>query len=63
MIGFIISAMYIYKVDKSFGFAFMLIFVIMFIASMISMARAPVEAEIALDHHAKDSGKNPSKRH
>ena len=61
ILGFIISAMYVYKVEKSFGFAFMLVFAIMFIASMISMSNAPVEAQIDMDHHVSKSGKKPSK--
>ncbi len=61
ILGFIISAMYVYKVDRSFGFAFMFLFAVMFIASMISMANAPVEAQIDADHHAQKSGKKPSK--
>jgi hypothetical protein len=61
ILGFIVSAMYVYKVDRSFGFAFMFIFAVMFIASLISMAQAPVEAEIALDHHVRKSGRKPSK--
>lgn len=44
---------------KSFALAFIILFVLMFIASIISMRRAPAGAQIALDHHmtkAAESG-------
>lgn len=62
ILGFIVSGMYVYKADKSFGFAFMFIFAVMFIASMISMANAPVQDQISMDHLAKESGKKPTKK-
>lgn len=40
IIGFLISAFYIYPHSISWGMAFGLIFVLMFIASIISMTRA-----------------------
>jgi hypothetical protein len=44
MIGFLISVLYIYpKFSESYGFAFAILFVIMFISSMISFVYAPVE--------------------
>ena len=42
IVGFIISAMYVYKASKTWGFTFMLFFGAMFIASMISMTYSPV---------------------
>ncbi len=42
MIGFLTTAYLIYPADKSYGFAFMAVFVAMFIASLISMTKAPV---------------------
>lgn len=42
IVGFMISAVYVYKLSKSWGFTFMLFFGAMFIASMISMTYAPV---------------------
>lgn len=41
ILGFLISAYYVYPVSSSFGAACMLIFIAMFIASLISMTRAP----------------------
>lgn len=40
ILGFFISVVYVMKRWPSFGFAFMLVFVVMFIASMISMTYA-----------------------
>lgn len=45
ILGAIISAMYVYPRTASFGFTFFLFFTIMFIASLISMTLAPIEAE------------------
>ena len=61
IIGFLISALYVWKISKSFGFTFLIIFGVMFVASIISMSHAPIEAEIALDQHAQKSGKKPTK--
>ncbi|MBU0536607.1 MAG: hypothetical protein KKE20_06585, partial [Nanoarchaeota archaeon] len=43
--------------DPSWSFTFLILFFCMFFASMISMRHAPIEAEIAIDHHVKKSGK------
>lgn len=43
IVGFLISAVYILPRSKPWGFSFSLIFVIMFLAAMISMTYAPVE--------------------
>jgi ABC-type polysaccharide/polyol phosphate export permease len=45
IVGAIISAMYVYPKSASFGFAFFLFFVLMFIAALVSMTLAPIEAE------------------
>lgn len=39
------------RTGKNFALAFIVLFVLMFIASIISMRRAPAGAQIALDHH------------
>ncbi len=62
ILGFLISTLYVWKQSKAFGFAFAIIFAIMFVASLVSMRRAPVEAELALDQHASRSGSKSSKR-
>lgn len=41
IIGFFISAFFVNKLSITWGFTFMLFFAIMFIASMISMTKAP----------------------
>jgi hypothetical protein len=45
IVGAIISAVYVYDKNPKFGFAFFLFFMLMFIASIISMTFAPIEAE------------------
>jgi len=42
IIGFLISAYLMYPQSNSFGWVFMFIFALMFIASLISMTKAPV---------------------
>jgi len=46
MVGFIISAFYVYSMSKTWGFTFMLFFGAMFIASIISMTYAPTMPEL-----------------
>lgn len=49
--GFLISTMYLTNIPgaESYAFTLALIFGIMFIASVISMTYAPIEAELAID--------------
>ena len=42
ILGFLISAYIIFPKSRNFGAASMLVFVLMFIASLISMTKAPV---------------------
>lgn len=49
IVGFFISVIYIYPKSVSWGFTFALIFTFMFLASVVSMSYAPVEAELHLD--------------
>lgn len=49
------------RFGKSITLAFIIIFIAMFIAAMISMRRAPVNAIFALDHHMVKSGRKPSR--
>ncbi|MBU0980638.1 MAG: hypothetical protein KJ709_07550 [Nanoarchaeota archaeon] len=58
MIGFFISTLIVYPRWPSMGFAFIILFAVMFIASMISMTYGPVEAELALDKRAYAKYKN-----
>lgn len=43
MLGFLVTAYLIYPNSEDFGIAFMLVFVTMFIASIISMTKAPIK--------------------
>ncbi|MAG60680.1 hypothetical protein CL619_02730 [archaeon] len=43
ILGFVISVYWVYPQSTKFGFAFGLVFVLMFIASLISMTKAPVQ--------------------
>ena len=47
--GFIISLIFIYPRDKTWGFTFIIIFVLMFIASMISMTYADADSQLQID--------------
>lgn len=42
MVGFLISAYYIFPMNIDYGVSFMIVFAAMFIASLISMTKAPV---------------------
>ena len=43
MLGFAISLVWVWPNSKPFGFTFMLVFVAMFIASLVSLRNAPIE--------------------
>ena len=45
MLGFLISAYWVYPRSFNYGIAFMIIFTVMFIAALISMTKAPVIKE------------------
>ena len=45
IIGFFISVMYVADYSTTWAFAMGLVFVIMFVASLISMAKAPIGLE------------------
>lgn len=42
ILGFLISVYWVYPQSINYGITFMLIFAVMFIASLISMTKAPV---------------------
>lgn len=42
ILGFVISVFWVYPQSETYGFSFALVFVLMFIAGMISMTKAPV---------------------
>jgi len=61
MFGFIFSVFFLtHPIFKTWAWTFMIAFVIMFIASMISMSKASVDNQLHLDHldhlaiHKKD---------
>ena len=56
IMGFLISAIYIFPRNNSWGLALCMLFAIMFIAAMISTTYAPLEAEWAADNK-KSKGK------
>lgn len=51
IIGFLVSAIYISSISKTWGFAFSMVFMMMFISSIISMSKATTEDHV-LDHLA-----------
>lgn len=50
MVGFIISAVYVFPRSNNWGFTFVLFFTLMFVASMISMTYGPDEAMYHAGH-------------
>ena len=46
IVGFIISAVYVYTKSRTWGFTFMVFFGAMFISSIISMTYAPTMPEL-----------------
>jgi hypothetical protein len=42
MLGFLISAFWVYPQSLNYGLSFMIVFALMFIASFISLTKAPV---------------------
>ena len=53
ILGFLISAYYVYDVSNRWGFTFALFFFLMFVASMISMTYGPDEAMLHVGHKKK----------
>ena len=45
MMGFFISAYYVFPQSFNYGIAFMFLFTLMFIAAIISMTKAPIVSE------------------
>ncbi|MBS3135742.1 hypothetical protein J4401_02170 [Candidatus Woesearchaeota archaeon] len=53
LVGAIISVFYVYPKSRSFGFAFLLFFVLMLVAALISMAYAPIESHFDVKKERK----------
>ena len=54
MVGFIISAYYVFGISNTWGLTFMMFFVLMFVASLISMTYGP---DSAMKHVGQKKGK------
>lgn len=50
ILGFLISVMFVYDISNKWGFTFALFFMLMFVASMISMTYGPDEAMYNVGH-------------
>ena len=50
MVGFIISGIYVFPRSSTWGFTFVIFFMLMFVASMISMTYGPDEAMYHVGH-------------
>ncbi len=46
IIGFLISLIYVYPISPTWGITFIIFFIVMFIASVISMTKAPVDEKV-----------------
>ena len=53
ILGFLVSVLMVYNYSPSFGFAFATIFVLMFVASLISMTYADSDAMLKLDREVE----------
>ncbi|MAH33192.1 hypothetical protein CL615_02260 [archaeon] len=53
MVGFLISAIYVFPRSRTWGFTFSIFFVLMFVASLISMTYGPDEAMLHAGHKKK----------
>lgn len=62
IIGFLVSVIIVYKYSPSFGFAFATIFVLMFIASILSMTYADSDAILKLDKKEEGSAEPVKKK-
>ncbi|MBI1970953.1 hypothetical protein HYS47_04350 [Candidatus Woesearchaeota archaeon] len=57
ILGAILTFLYYDDIGASFGFTFLLFFIILLIASFISMEKADVDATLALDHKRGQRGR------
>jgi len=53
IVGAIVSGMYVYPINPSWGFTLILFFTIMLVASFISMTYAPLETKESLELRKK----------
>jgi len=57
IVGFIISAVYVFPRSQTWGFTFTIFFMLMFVASLISMTYGPDEAMYHAGHMAERKSK------
>lgn len=50
IIGFLVSVLFVMKISDTWGFTFALVFVLMFIASVITMGQIEAEDKYSLKH-------------
>jgi multisubunit Na+/H+ antiporter MnhE subunit len=62
IVGLTISLIYVYPRSGTWGFTFTLFFILMFVASMISMAKAPIDDHLKVHELGKRSSYSRSKR-
>ena len=62
IIGFFVSVFFVMKISATWGFTFALVFVIMFIASIITMSQIEAEDKYALKELAVHEKKHYAKR-
>ena len=56
ILGILIILFYWGRINSpTWSFTFLVLFIAMFMSSMISMNKAPIDAEIEVDHHARKS--------
>lgn len=49
ILGFLVSVFYIYPKSNSYGFAFAIVFLVMFLASLLSMTFSETGGELQID--------------
>lgn len=56
ILGILITLFYWDRINSpTWCFTFLVLFIAMFMSSIISMNKAPIDAEIEIDHHARKS--------
>lgn len=62
IVGFLISVIYVYPSSVTWGFAFGVFFVLMFVAAMISMTYGPDEAQLYVGAKKKKASRKKKRR-
>lgn len=53
ILGILITLYYWNRIGDDWAFTFVLVFALMFIASMVSVSRAPIEAQLEIDKKSR----------